>query len=1846
MNNGIDSEFSKSERKMRRLEKTLFDASLSTSLYNCEYGLSCIRLTDISASELYRRLSSEGNAEIRRPVSFFGDAKIDAVCELMSGLGVPLGITVGDVGCEVGFEKARGILANMCRKEAIALEGTGEGVLYLFLGFVKDACASVSSPLVLLPVEISGDKDDIPCIISPRMDREAVVNPVLVSRLRKEGIELPTFRQEKLDLEEYFEAVYALFLKNGNARRLVEDVALGVVSIKSSVLYNYLCEHREEIKASPIFKAISGEVAVDKKLEAIKNVNFDSVSAKEQVFVLGADAQQMRALLYADKGVSFVIDGAPGTGKSRTVANIIASAVSKGKRVLFLADAREPHEAILGQLRLAGLDDIALSLHGGASRISENVAGIKLGLQYENTGRDGRTVVDTERLDCIKKELGGYLSELHKKNFAINRSLYDMLALYEENAKGTAVEYTPSASALEVTESDFSAQEMAIVKYAAAISAMGCTPNNNPWRILYKSASRNEITVLKSDVTAIHSFLSDCKVILGQIYECPRLSEILGFDNFAELCEVLLRISELPPVTKEYLFAFDAKKLRGILSDAQNARAELSYFEESANGVFSEGFSTSDKFNSVFSEHSRCTRDLSNLGMTVENIKRSLSRYDDVIERLSRIEEKSSEYSRTVSKAGAALGIDLEISRSDAEKAIFVIDSVGESVCCEALFDSSCLDMLRDKACTARDIAARIAEIKNTISSVWCPDILEVSERIDIDALRDSIEVGESIDDEYLAFLQRYRSNGESFDIHSSLLLCDSLKEYNGLSAVYAPLAEEVVRALDRHFGDSEDAWNSVISGIDRTLELKALFEGSVPESVRRVILGDDADSLCDLREDLVEVVCALGRQENFDIDFSFIKGENICQSVEKYKSALKRLYSALLEATPYLSRSDETIDSVYDALSALSALGVTAQRVDNLEALVSKVFKGIDGAFADGSVDTRLLMHHVDALQAVRNMPLFTYVAELCCCNDSRKSELKGLLKTLSELCERASELEDGVTRLCGVLFDDTTLCNELCGGNIDGMMSALLPYAENLGGIESHFGRLSAIIEAKDAGIGDFVEKAEEMEIYENISESFRKSFALVWINDALRCSGIRETATELYREKIEEFSALYRASLEMNSEAVRQGIERAECDDSIIYEIIKRLGDGEGLTLRRLFELIPSSLLMQKPCLMTTLLSTAYMPHDARYGFDLVIVDDASRHLSAEAIGAISRGKQVIAVGDSGLRGELYGLSFENSLFYELLFALPSLPLQIHYRSADESLIDFSSVIFYGGRLVTFPASSGRCEGIGVEYLYLPQGRYADGVNVAEAEKCAELISEHIKRHPDKTLGVITFEQAQREAIEYATVQLAKVLPELSNYIEECETKGAPFFVKSLDELCGEVRDSIIISICYSKNGDESLDDSSLGNITEAGGVGRFNSAITSARECMRVVGSVRPVDFSLTSESLLGARVLYEYIKYACEGGCFDLGDLKAARLPARDDFRDTVADFILENGYSAVKCVGRCADYRVDIAIESSRGSGVYVAAVEFDGAYCTYAGAVTDSFITRAETLCRLGWRIYRINSLAWHLKPELERKALLEFLREVIPKDGDTECISDVNNIAKNTEAYLSQNASTDFRNTSEKNLPANAVDGSGTSTLNTEKSSGLLTRSEDAAVSRASDVEGSLYNPYGFAVYRRRPPHAVADDTAASEEILEIVRLEEPIHKELLVERIAECLGPECGTQDVTALVEGLLSEKLSKEVNVDSDGFVRAYPHSYAVARACADFGSRRAVEHISCEELSACIVGIVKKCGSYDCDEIYTEISAVLGYPHDYEGFFAPVKIAVYELCADGVIVNDDGMLRLA
>ena len=79
----------------------------------------------------------------------------------------------------------------------------------------------------------------------------------------------------------------------------------------------------------------------------------------------------------------------------------------------------------------------------------------------------------------------------------------------------------------------------------------------------------------------------------------------------------------------------------------------------------------------------------------------------------------------------------------------------------------------------------------------------------------------------------------------------------------------------------------------------------------------------------------------------------------------------------------------------------------------------------------------------------------------------------------------------------------------------------------------------------------------------------------------------------------------------------------------------------------------------------------------------------------------------------------------------------------------------------------------------------------------ERTAELVLEHIQRHGNRSLGVITFNLRQQLAV----MELRQNRPDLEPFFRE--DRSEPFFVKNLENVQGDERDRIILSVAYGLN-----------------------------------------------------------------------------------------------------------------------------------------------------------------------------------------------------------------------------------------------------------------------------------------------------------------------------------------------------------------------------------------------------------------------------------------------------------
>jgi very-short-patch-repair endonuclease len=460
---------------------------------------------------------------------------------------------------------------------------------------------------------------------------------------------------------------------------------------------------------------------------------------------------------------------------------------------------------------------------------------------------------------------------------------------------------------------------------------------------------------------------------------------------------------------------------------------------------------------------------------------------------------------------------------------------------------------------------------------------------------------------------------------------------------------------------------------------------------------------------------------------------------------------------------------------------------------------------------------------------------------------------------------------------------------------------------------------------------------------------------------------------------------------------------------------------LPLRRLLDQASDVLFALKPCWAMSPLMVSQVLPTARL-FDLVIFDEASQVVPADAIGSIFRAHQVVVAGDdrqlpptnffrqvdSGDPGDddelddtvSFGAGFE-SVLDALRPLLPTCPLSWHYRSRDERLVAFSNNRIYGGALTTFPgvARDDCLRHVVVSQDASPGQESSVATEVAEVVR---LVLEHARTRPDESLGVIALGLRHAERID--TAVRAALASGSASQLEAffADDGPEPFFVKNLERVQGDERDAIILSVGYGKHPDGRM-RYQWGPLLRDGGERRLNVAATRAKRRLTVVSSFSSHDVDAGRLTKPGARMLAEYLEYASSGGALlapggrppgdpPHGGTTRPPIPPGSPippefsgggaFEADVAARLAELGITVVPQYG-VGGYRVDFAAAHPDDPSRMILAVEADGSSYRDFGSVRDRDRLRKEHLERLGWRVHRLWSTSWFTDPGAEMAKL-----------------------------------------------------------------------------------------------------------------------------------------------------------------------------------------------------------------------------------------------------------------------
>lgn len=452
---------------------------------------------------------------------------------------------------------------------------------------------------------------------------------------------------------------------------------------------------------------------------------------------------------------------------------------------------------------------------------------------------------------------------------------------------------------------------------------------------------------------------------------------------------------------------------------------------------------------------------------------------------------------------------------------------------------------------------------------------------------------------------------------------------------------------------------------------------------------------------------------------------------------------------------------------------------------------------------------------------------------------------------------------------------------------------------------------------------------------------------------------------------------------------GILNAEMAKKRGHKPIRVLLDQAGPAIQQL-----------KPVFMMSPLSVAQFLKPGGIQFDLLVMDEASQIEPVDSLGAIARVNQIVVVGDERqlpptaffkkLTGEedpeetddgitIQAKDAESILELCLAKGLPHRMLSWHYRSKHQSLIAVSNREFYENKLFIVPSPYDAVAGMGLKFNLMKDTAYDRGgtrTNPKEAKAVAEAVIHHARTSPEQTLGVATFSVAQRQAVLKELELLRRANPDVEDFFSGASHE--PFFVKNLENIQGDERDVIFISVGYGKT-EQGYLAHAFGPLSGEGGERRLNVLISRAKLRCEVFCNFTGADIDLERSRARGVTALKLFLTFA-ETGHFGLGEVTGEDFDS--EFEIQVCERLQALGYDVKRQIG-ASGFRVDLAVSDPDKPGRFILGIECDAAQFHSSRSARDRDRLRQQVLEAHGWIIHRVWSADWYLRPQAELKKI-----------------------------------------------------------------------------------------------------------------------------------------------------------------------------------------------------------------------------------------------------------------------
>ena len=544
-------------------------------------------------------------------------------------------------------------------------------------------------------------------------------------------------------------------------------------------------------------------------------------------------------------------------------------------------------------------------------------------------------------------------------------------------------------------------------------------------------------------------------------------------------------------------------------------------------------------------------------------------------------------------------------------------------------------------------------------------------------------------------------------------------------------------------------------------------------------------------------------------------------------------------------------------------------------------------------------------------------------------------------------------------------------------------------------------------------------------------------------------------------------------------------------------------------------------------------------------------------------------------------------------------PQRMLMWHYRSRHESLIMTSNYEFYNGRLKVFPSpnDNGGDSNLGLSYKHMSNAYYERGksrTNPKEAQAVAEAVLDHARMFPQLTLGVATFSIAQMQAILDRLELLRREHPETEPFFSSHPEE--PFFVKNLESVQGDERDVILISVGYGRTVDGYI-SMNFGALNNSGGERRLNVLISRARRRCVVYSNLSHSDIDLNRTQSRGVLAFKRFLQFA-ETGELDMPILTGGGSDSL--FEEEVARGLQSLGYDVKQQVGS-AGFFIDMAIVDPIKPGRFLLGIECDGASYHSSRTARDRDRLRQQVLEGLGWQIYRIWSTDWFNNPDEELRKVVGEIERAKTKTRETSNPGSLNNRVVEAKAALERTAET-----KDEAKPKNS-----------------LYREASFPI---------VY--YGFDFHEMSYPDF-------ERFLTEIIKIEGPIHKDLLFRRITELADINRIGNRISGVLNDVLDLMKSQQTVKSSGDFIWVPRSNLSQVRSREEFPATfKKIKYIYSKEIEAAIKASIQGTFGINIDAIPPLAANLLGFSNTTSDIRSTIESITRNMLKRGVLTDKD------